>query len=129
MNRQPVATASTYYHHAYAPQVAHHAHYHDPATLAALGYRPLHLPLQQHHSAEQQQQQLSLAAAGFHNPSFRPSHYPALPLRTRQQTRRQQQIMAYAGQSDEDLAELQKLSNEYEPEVTVSTAMHRRCSI
>ena len=116
MDRQPIATASNYYHYAYAPQAAH-GQYHEP-LLASLGYRPLQLPLQ--HSAEQHQQQRSLAAAGFHSPNFRPHHHQGLPLRTRAQTRRQQQAMAYQQQSEQDLAELQKLSNEYEPEVTVS---------
>ncbi|KAK5130340.1 hypothetical protein LTR08_002180 [Meristemomyces frigidus] len=107
MNRQP-----NYYHHAYA-QAAHQQHYHDPAALVSLGYRPLQLPLQQPSVAEQQQ--LSLTAAGFHNPNFRPHQQP-LPLRPRQQNP-QQQTMEYP-QSDEDLAKFQKLSNEYEPEVT-----------
>lgn len=119
MNSQPVATASNYYHHhhhAYAPHASHQL-YHDP-DLALLGYRPLQLPLQQphaHHSTEQQQ----LPVAGFHHyPNFRPQH--SLPHRTRQQTRRQQ-TMAYQDDlsKDEEYAELQKLSNEYEPEVTV----------
>lgn len=121
MHRQPVAS---YYQHAYPPQTAHQGQYHDPAALVSLGYRPLQLPFQQQHQQSvAEQQQLSLAAAGFHNPSFRPHHQQALPLRTRQQTRRQAQAMAYAQQSEEDLAELQKMSNEYEPEVTVSDAL------
>lgn len=117
MNRQPVATASNYYHHAYAPHAAHGHHYHDPAAFTSVGYRPLQLPLQ--HNADQQ---LSLAhQAGFHNPNFRPHQQQhVLPVRTRQQGRQQQAAMAYPQQTDEELAELQKLSNEYEPEVTVS---------
>lgn len=122
MHRQPVATASNYYHpHSYTPQ-ALPGHYHDPAFSSPLGYRPLQVPLQHQHSAEQ----LSLASAGFHTPNFRPHHQPAvtqpgLPLRTRQQTRRHQQAnMAYQEQSPEELAELQKLSDNFEPEVIVS---------
>ena len=111
MVRQPVSTASSYY--ALQP----HQHYHDPA-LASLAYRPLQLPLQQHAAAEQQ---LSLAAAsGFHQTDYRQHH--GLPLRiTRQQTRQARAMASFQQQSttDEEVAELQKLSNEYEPEVTV----------
>jgi hypothetical protein len=143
--RQSVATASPshYYafqHHHLPPAPA--AHYHDPA-LASLAYRPLQLPLQQPPAAAEQshhlhllpQHQLSLAAAAsraYQNPaSFRSQH---LSIRTRQQERQaraaaamaasfpQQQTAPHA--TDEELAELQKLSNEYEPEVTVSSQVH-----
>ena len=123
MVRVPVATASHYY--AYQQP---HQHYHDPA-LASLAYRPLQLPLQQQHAAveQQQQQQLSLAAtSGFHRPIHAsPPNFelppPQLALRTRQQTRQARTMAQFQQQSttDEELAELQKLSNEYEPEVTV----------
>lgn len=114
MNRQPVATASPFY--AYHP----HEHYHDPA-LASLAYRPLQLPLQQSERYPQRQQ-LSLAAVpngGFQQPNFRLHH---LPVRTRQQTRQARAMASFQqqGTTEEELAELQKLSNEYEPEVTVS---------
>lgn len=112
MNRQPVATVSHFY--AYHP----HEPYHDPA-LASLAYRPLQLPLQQ--SERYSQQQLALAAAtnGFQQPNFRLHH---LPLRTRQQTRQARAMASFQqqGTTEEELAELQKLSNEYEPDVTVS---------
>ncbi|TKA71516.1 hypothetical protein B0A55_06112 [Friedmanniomyces simplex] len=120
MNHPP--TASNYYYHPYAQQAAY-GQYHDPA-FTSVGYRPLQLPLQQqqqHHHHSAGQQQLSLAA-GFHNPNFRPHqqqqhfHQQILPVRTRQQVR--MQAMGFQGQSEEELAELQKLSNEYEPEVT-----------
>ncbi|KAK3670729.1 hypothetical protein LTR78_009421 [Recurvomyces mirabilis] len=126
MNHQPVATAPSYYHqHLYAPQLAH-GHYHDPAY-TSVGYRPLQLPtqqVQQQQYAEQQhqQQQLSLAAAGYHHhPAYQAqaqqhSQGQVLPVRTRQQARQQQQVMAYQEQTPEELAELQKLSNEYQPE-------------
>ena len=115
--RQPVVTASPY-HHAFQP---HLPQYHEPtyASLAA-GYRPLQLPLQpQLHLVEQQQQQ-QLALAGLHNPNLR--HHHAIPHRPRQ-TRQQTANMAFQQTSDEELAELQKLSNEYEPEVTVGFAL------
>ncbi|KAK0253740.1 hypothetical protein LTS09_011318 [Friedmanniomyces endolithicus] len=136
MDRQ----ASTYYHHLYAQQAAHaQIQYHDP-IVTPVGYRPLHLPLQQqqqqqHHLAAEQQ--LSLAGS-FHNPHFRPHHQQQqqqqqqqfhqhiLPLRVRQQVRMQE--MAIQGQSDEEFAELQKLSNEYEPEVTGPLVSHREPS-
>ncbi|KAK1030441.1 hypothetical protein LTR33_017096, partial [Friedmanniomyces endolithicus] len=125
MDRQ----ASTYYHHLYAQQAAHaQIQYHDP-TATPVGYRPLHLPLQQQQQQQHllaAEQQLSLAGS-FHNPHFRPHHQQQqqqqqqfhqhiLPLRVRQQVRMQD--MAIQGQSDVEFAELQKLSNEYEPEVT-----------
>ena len=117
MKRPPVATASHFY--PYPP----HEHYHDP-TLASLAYRPLHLPLQQSESHRYSQQQLPLAAVpnGFEQPNFRPHHHH-LALRTRQQTRQARAMASFPqqqGTTDEELAELQKLSNEYEPEVTVS---------
>ena len=136
MNRQPVATASHYYHqphHAYGGSHAVHHHpadqqsqqlqqYHDPG-FASLGYRPLQLPLQQQQQSPIDQR-LSLATAGYQTPNFRHDHQTsALPLRTRRQTRRttrQQQVtMTYQQTPEDELAELQKLSNEYEPEATV----------
>jgi hypothetical protein len=133
MNRQPVATASSYYTHAYAPsQQQAHGHYHDPAAAyVSVGYRPLQLPLQQHQQLQHQGAEQQLAASSFHTPNFRPHQLPqqqtvvqqALPVRTRAQLRhqrqQQQQIMAYQEQNADELAELQKLSNEYQPEVTV----------
>jgi hypothetical protein len=153
MNRQPVATASSYYTHAYTPssssqqQVPAHGHYHDPSAAAyvSVGYRPLQLPTQrqlQHYQHNQvaAEQQLSLAGNSstnsFHHPDFRTQHnhqpslpplQQTLPVRTRaqlrlqqQQQQHQQQVMAsYQEQSAEEMAELQKLSNEYQPEVTV----------
>ena len=122
MQSHPVATASNYYHqHLYTPPTLQ-SQYHD-SELSPLGvYRPLQLPLQHQPSADQ----LLAAHAGFHSLKFRPLHHhqqhPGIPLRARQQqSRRQQQqaAMAYQ-QSDDELAELQKLSEGFEPEVTVS---------
>ena len=124
-SRQPVSTASQYYayHHP-------HQHYHDPA-LASLAYRPLHLPLQQYPAPEQHQQQhhnsVAAAAAGasaFQVPTFR--HHQPLTLQTRKRTR-QTRAMAtnYQGMTEDELAELQKRSNEYEPEVSVCFCMRR----
>ncbi|EMC98024.1 hypothetical protein BAUCODRAFT_410942 [Baudoinia panamericana UAMH 10762] len=117
MNRRPVATAASYYHLPYATNSFAHGQYHDPAFLS-VGYRPLHLPLQQQqHSAEH------LSLAGFQDPGFQllqqPSvHQHSLPVRTRLQHRRAaQEAMAHPQQSEEQLAELQKLSNAWEPEV------------
>ena len=125
MDRQPFALPPNYYPHAYAQQAAHQQQYHDPAALVSLGYRPLQFAFQQQQQQQTriEQPQLSLTAAGFHDPNFRPHQQP-LPLRSRQQSR-QQHTMEYP-QSDEDIAKFQKLSNEYEPEVTVSD-MERRC--
>ena len=107
---QSVPTAS----HFYTFHPHHQQHYHDPA-LASLAYRPLQYPLQQLPPAAGE---LSLAAAsGFHVPTFRHQH---VAYRTRQQTRQDRAMASgYQGTTDEELAELQKLSNEYEPEVSV----------
>ena len=116
MNRQPVAAAPSHFY-AYPP---HQHGYHDPA-LASLAYRPLHLPLEHAPAAEHQQFSPLAATPGFHHPNFR--HQLHLPHRTRQQTRHAR-AMAYQqqqqGMTEGELAELQKLSNEYEPEATVS---------
>lgn len=120
MTSQPIATAShPHAHHFYAYQ-PHHPYYHDPA-LASLAYRPPHVPLQ-HQASSEHQHQLSLAAAsGFHHPTFQQQQHYA--PRTRQHTRQARAMAASFGQaqgtSEEELAELQKLSNEYEPEATV----------
>lgn len=116
MNRQPLATASHFY--TYLP----HEHYHDP-SLASLAYRPLQLPLQLSERQSSQLQQLSLAAAttnaGFQQSNLRLHHQ--LPFHVRQQARPARTMASFQqqGTTDEELAELQKLSNEYEPEVTV----------
>jgi hypothetical protein len=133
--RQPVVTSPSIYY----PYAHPHAPYHDPA-LASLAYRPLQLPLQHHLSAaaaehhHHPQQQLSLAAAasGFQQqhvqqiPTF--CHHQQLrqqiPIRIRHQARQERAMAsAYQGMTDEELAELQKQSNEYEPEVTVRFAL------
>lgn len=123
--RQPVFTSpSVYYTYHHPP-----AQYHDPA-FPSLAYRPLHVPLQHPLStaaAEQHQHQLSLAAAvsGFEQQRLQQvplyhhhqqQHPQQIPIRTRDQPRKM--ASTYQG-TDEELAELQKLSNEYEPEVTV----------
>lgn len=129
---QPPVATSFYYHH-------HPPHsYHDP-SFTSLAYRPLQYPLQlggispadhQQHQQQQQQAQLSsLAAAGFHQHNFRPRHHhqqQQVPLRHRQPSRQQARApMAFEGQqtphgmSEDELAELQKASNEYQPETTV----------
>lgn len=133
--QQPVATSSYYYHHP-------HSHsYHDP-TLVSLAYRPLQYPLQlgglpapanQQHQHQHQQAQLSLAAAGFQQQqTFRPQqhlqhHHHQVPLRTRHSSRqvRAPSTMAFdqqaqgSGMTEDELAEFQKASNEYQPESTV----------
>ncbi|KAI7457765.1 cysteine proteinase [Hortaea werneckii] len=119
MQSHPVATASNYYHqHFYTPPTLQ-SQYHD-SELSPLGvYRPLQLPLQHQPSADQ----LLAAHAGFHSLNFRPLHHhpqqhPGIPPRARQQNRRQQQAAMAYQQSDDELAELQKLSEGFEPEVT-----------
>ena len=120
MNRQPVATAPPHHYYTYHPL---HQHYHDPA-LTSLVYRQVQLPVHQHQPAPvpEHSHQLSLAAAsnGFHQPTNFRHHHP--PLQLRQQTRQARAMDSYQqqGTTDEELTELQKLSNEYEPEVTVS---------
>lgn len=113
MERQAVSTHYYYAHHPHP-----HQHYHDPA-LASLAYRPLQLPfepLQQHPSPTE-----LAPAAGSLNPRQQQQQQHHIPLRTtRQQAGQHARAMAlYQGTTDEELAELQKLSNEYEPEVTV----------
>ena len=129
MDRQPFAITPNYYPHVYAQQAAHRQQYHDPSALVSLGYSPLQFFYQQQQQQQQrpeiEQAQLSLTAAGFHDPNFRPRRQP-LPLRSRKQSRQQQHNMEYP-QSDEDSAKFQKLRNEYEPEITVSV-VKRRCS-
>lgn len=144
-SRQPVATAFATFSHPHqhhpgfaTPHFAQHPGYHEQA-FAPVGSRPLQLPLQQqqqqqhHHTAEQPS-----LAAGFQHPNFRlnqyglhqrqpqqqlpPQHQHHLSVRTRAVTRQQQQqqqaVMSHEQNSDE-LAELQKASTEWEPEVTV----------
>ncbi len=122
MNHQPLAQTPSAFYFYQSPE----QYYHDPA-LTSLAYRPLHLSLQQSNSHLQLQHQLSLAqaSAGFqhqaNNSSFQQHQLPyriPRPGRTRQP-----RIMAdyqNATTTEEELAELQKLSNEYQPEVTVS---------
>lgn len=116
-------------HHVYAPELA----YQNPLLLAT-GYRPIHLPIPQQHqvsavAAEQQQlalaqQQAAAAAGGGFAPNPNPRlHHQSLPIthRPRRAPRQQhppQPNMAYQEGTDE-YAELQKLSNTYEPEATV----------
>lgn len=134
--QQPVATSSYYYYYHY-PHPHQHS-YHDP-TLASLAPRPLQNPLQLAGlpgSANQQQQhhaQLSLAPAGFQqqqpfrSPQHHQQHHHHLPLRTRQSSRRARASTTMAfeqqaqgpGMTEDELAELQKASNEYQPETTV----------
>lgn len=98
-------------------------HYHDPA-LASLAYRPLHVPLQQpQHQRNRPLHQLTHAPTSvFQQPAvsfaFQPRHFP------RATARRTRHVLAMAdlqqqSTSEEELAELQKLSNDYEPEITV----------
>lgn len=117
--------------------------YHDPALASLLAQRPLHLPLgglpaaehhhHQHHLQQQQQQhnqQLSLAAAGaYQHPNFRPSQQQ-FSLRQRHPLRQARATMAFPqqqpqGMSEEEMAELQKASNEYQPDATVSSRRRR----
>jgi hypothetical protein len=139
----PAAAAAvhTHHHHQLHPNQLQHLYYpyrfplyHDP-NLNSLADRPVslgHTHGQQH--PHQQQQQVSLAAAtsgvqqGQHQfPTFHHSTHPQqIPLRPHKQPRsvrtmadpslQQHQAM---GMSEEELAEMQKLSNEYQPEVTV----------
>lgn len=146
MNRQPVATASNYYH-SHATNFQHHPQqYHDP--VASLAYRPLQLPLHQPHDAASpdQQTQLSLAAYQQHQHQQQRQHQQVQEIqlqqsdfsfrhqygrlhhqhqpeggqsRARADSRQHSRAMAY--QSDEDLAAMQKASADFEPEVTVSS--------
>jgi len=122
-------------HHVYAADLA----YQNPLLLAT-GYRPIYLPLQQQQQvsalaaeqqqlalAQQQQEAAAAAAGAFHG---LPTPYPRLhhqqppiahrPRRAPRQQPHQPQTasMAYQEGTDE-YAELQKLSNSYEPEATV----------
>ena len=132
--QHPVAASSSYYHHHHHHPHPHSLSYHN-ASLASLAYRPLQYPLQLGGlptPANQQQQhhaQLSLAAAGFQQQqTFRPQHPHHVPLRTRQSSRQPRAsttTMAFdqqaqgSGMTEDELAELQKASNEYQPETTV----------
>lgn len=78
--------------------------FHDPA-LASLSYRSFQLP---HRSAAE-------LPAGY-NPTSLPPRPPAAR-------------MSYAMTSDDELAQLQKLSNEYQPEATVSSRPRSACRV
>lgn len=152
--RQPVATASSYYHPHATTFQQHPQSYHDPA--ASLVYRPLQLPLQHPHqtgsaSPERQQTQLSLAAYQQHHQqhqrqqqqvqqvqiqqsefNFRHPHqiihhqHPLLePGLQRARADGRQQSRVMAYPSDEDMAAMQKASAEFQPEVTVRYALSR----
>ena len=96
-----------------------HEHDHEPA-FTSLAYRPLQLPLQQSERHLQPQFALAAATNGFQQPNFR-LHYQ-LPIQTRQQSRQARTMEAlHPDTTQEEFAELQKLSNEYQPEVTVSS--------
>lgn len=112
-------------------------HYHEPA-LTSLAYRPLqHVPLQQpdllsplQQQYLQHQQRLSLVhpSSAPQQQSVLSSTFPArpFPFRNRRRTRHALAMASFqptAGTTEEELAELQKLSNEYEPEVTVSVVV------
>jgi hypothetical protein len=129
------------HHDVYAPQPQYHA-----PLLLAPAYRPLQmplpLPLQQQHSSpvvppEHQQQQLALAQQQATTPAFAPQASapdPGLHLHHHHSThnhsqhpvaaypqrrdRSQQSSMAYQP-SDEEMAEMQRLSAAYESESTV----------
>jgi hypothetical protein len=117
-HQQPLQHHLHHLHHFYGYPPPQAPLYHEQ-TLTPLAYRPV--PLQQ-----EQHQQLSLAAAasGLHFPTTVPNqHQIQIPLRTRQQARQAQAAMAessYQQTSEEELAELQKLSNEYQPKAEVS---------
>jgi hypothetical protein len=129
------------HHDVYAPQPQYHA-----PLLLAPAYRPLQmplpLPLQQQHSSpvvppEHQQQQLALAQQQATTPAFAPqasapdpglhlhhhhsthnhSQHPVAAYSQRRD-RSQQSSMAYQP-SDEEMAEMQRLSAAYESESTV----------
>lgn len=122
--QQPVVTAA-YYYHPYRPHS-----YHDPA-FASLAYRPLQYQAQlgglptTDHQQQQQGHLSSLAAAGFQQPNFRLRHHHRVPLLNRQPSHPARAPMAFEqqqpaqGMSEDELAELQKASNEYQPEATV----------
>lgn len=131
--RQHVATSAYYY------RQTHPHSYHDPAFVS-LAYRPLHYPLQlgglPTPDHQQQEAQLSsLAAAGFQQQptNFRLRQHHQVPLVTRQPPRSVRAHMAFEqqppaqGMSEEELADLQKASNEYQPETTV--CMCGRCGV
>ncbi|PIA98140.1 Ubiquitin thioesterase otubain-like [Cercospora beticola] len=155
MERQGSVATAAYHAHQHPHHLHHAQHYHDQPSLA---YRPLQLSLQHlappqqhhhhhHHLLQQQQQhpapasvdpqpQLSLVASGAGYPNFRHHHPPTLPHRTRHQIRQEQQqqqrrTMAYeAGHqiSDDELAQLQKASEGYEPPVSGPLIGHRQPS-
>ncbi|KAK5164317.1 uncharacterized protein LTR77_010012 [Saxophila tyrrhenica] len=90
--------------------------YHDP-VYAPVDYRVQQVAPQQ--QTPTHQHQAFVTAAGF--TALRPQQQ-RLPVRTRQQTRHARATMAsegqqHAGPSEDEMAEMQKLSNEYEPEV------------
>ncbi|KAK6439264.1 hypothetical protein LTR95_004520 [Oleoguttula sp. CCFEE 5521] len=112
--------------HVYAPQVA----YYDPALFTP-GYRPLQLPVhrhdsiksdrQQHHIALAQQQQQQ--AAGLYAQTSRPVVYHQRPVSSQQVAQHHQRLQhrtmaAPAHQmTDEELAQMQQASAEWQPEI------------
>ncbi|KXT00572.1 hypothetical protein AC578_5219 [Pseudocercospora eumusae] len=122
-----VVAATNYYQQQHQPHhhLQHSQLYHDPAH-ASLAYRPLQLPLQHQHqtpSPADQQTHLTLAAAGgaYHYPNSRHLHPSSLPHRSRTHPRHEQPRTMSQGShqmSEEELAQFQKASNEYEAPVT-----------
>lgn len=125
------------HHDVYAPQPQHYA----PLQLGS-AYRPLQIPLQQQHSSpvvapeQQQHQQLALAQQQATTPAFQPrtqapdpglqllhhnvnhSQHPVQAAYSQRRERSQQSSMAYQP-SDEEMAEMQRLSAAYETDHTV----------
>lgn len=140
-HHQPQQQQHPYLHHdVYAPQPQYHA-----PLLLTPAYRPLQMPLQQHSSPvvapdqqQQQQQQLALAQQQAATPQFSPQasapdpglhlhhhhnnhnhpQHPAAAYSQQRRDRSQQSSMAYQP-SDDEMAEMQRLSAAYESEATV----------
>ena len=128
--QQPVSPI--YYTYAHPP-----VQYHDP-SFASLAFRPVQLPYQHQLASPVEQQQLRPtyqqpflveAAPGFTQhfqqtgPTVRNQTHPYhhLPFRPRGQ-HQQARVMAdsdYQRMTEEQLAEFQKQSNEYQPEAVV----------
>lgn len=128
MNRQPVVVMSSYYH----PQhlVTYTQHYQpqwfdNPDLAACFGYG-----LMQHGGGGGSEGDGHARTAGqhldqapdLHPPDFRAP--PTRPFHVRQQARQLRQrpppsMAAFNAITDEEMAEMQKRSNEYEPEATV----------
>nr|POE89984.1 ubiquitin thioesterase otubain-like [Quercus suber] len=138
MNHQPVGASPQYYqvhHHLsltnrpqlqYHPALNQHQYqdYHDAALAATLGYRCVQLPHQQQAEDRTRCAEHQPAASVFRHPDFRP--HQTFPIRAYQRIQHhghyQPVMAAFGDMTEEEVAELQQRSNDFQPQVMVPIA-------